>query len=87
MTKLRADAFPVRPPSAAHEPGGDVGRIIPYLAGVTGLIALAGALAVRLLAHDEFDSFGESVWWSAQTGQSATATSSRTRLAGSSLCS
>ena len=43
------------------------GRIIPYLAGVTGLIALAGALAVRLLAHDEFNTFGESVWWSAQT--------------------
>ena len=43
------------------------GRIIPYLAGVTGLIALAAALAVRLLAHDEFTSFGESVWWAAQT--------------------
>ena len=43
------------------------GRIIPYLAGVTGLIALGAALAVRLLAHDEFTSFGESVWWAAQT--------------------
>ncbi len=43
------------------------GRIIPYLAGVTGVIAVAGALVVRLLAHDEFNSFGESVWWSAQT--------------------
>ena len=43
------------------------GRIIPYLAFVTGMIALAAALAVRLLAHDEFNSFGESVWWAAQT--------------------
>lgn len=43
------------------------GRIIPYLAVVTGLIALAAALAVRLFAHNEFTSFGESVWWAAQT--------------------
>ena len=43
------------------------GRIIPYLAFVTGMIALAAALAVRLLAHDEFNSFGESAWWAAQT--------------------
>ena len=43
------------------------GRIIPYLAFVTGMITLAAALAVRLLARGEFDSFGESVWWAAQT--------------------
>jgi voltage-gated potassium channel Kch len=43
------------------------GRIIPYLAFVTGMITLGAALAVRLLARDEFDSFGESVWWAAQT--------------------
>ena len=36
------------------------GRIIPYLAFATGLIALAAALAVRLLARGEFNSFGES---------------------------
>jgi voltage-gated potassium channel len=43
------------------------GRILPYLAGVTLLITLASAAAVRVLAHGEFDSFGESVWWAAQT--------------------
>ena len=43
------------------------GRIIPYLALVTGVITLAAALAMRLLAHDEFNSFGESVWFAAQT--------------------
>ncbi len=43
------------------------GRIIPYLAFATGMITLAAALAVRLLARDEFNSFGESVWWAAQT--------------------
>src|SRR5262245_15899636 len=43
------------------------GRIIPYLAAVTGAITLLAALAVRLLARGEFTSFGESVWWAAQT--------------------
>ncbi len=43
------------------------GRILPYLAGVTLLITVAAAVAVRVLAHGEFDSFGESLWWSAQT--------------------
>ncbi len=43
------------------------GRILPYLAGVTLLITVAAAVAVRVLAHGEFDSFGESLWWAAQT--------------------
>jgi voltage-gated potassium channel len=43
------------------------GRIIPYLAFVIGMITLGAALAVRLLARGEFNSFGESVWWAAQT--------------------
>ena len=43
------------------------GRIIPYLAFATGMIALAAALTVRLLAHGEFNSFGDSLWWAAQT--------------------
>ena len=43
------------------------GRIIPYLALVTGMIAVGAALTVRVLARDEFNSFGESVWWAAQT--------------------
>jgi len=43
------------------------GRILPYLAAVMGLITLLAALAVRLLARGEFTTFGESVWWAAQT--------------------
>ena len=43
------------------------GRIIPYMAFATGFVALGAALTVRLLAHGEFNSFGESVWWAAQT--------------------
>jgi voltage-gated potassium channel len=43
------------------------GRIIPYMAFVLISITLLAALAVRLFAHDEFTSYGESVWWAAQT--------------------
>jgi voltage-gated potassium channel len=43
------------------------GRIIPYLAFVTLVITLGAAVAVRVLARDEFTSFSESVWWAAQT--------------------
>ena len=43
------------------------GRIIPYFAGVLLLITLAAALAVRLLARGEFTTYGDSVWWAAQT--------------------
>jgi voltage-gated potassium channel len=43
------------------------GRILPYVVGVTFVITLAAAAAVRLLAHGEFDTFGESIWWAAQT--------------------
>ena len=43
------------------------GRIIPYMAFVLITITLLAALVVRLFAHGEFTSFGESVWWAAQT--------------------
>ena len=43
------------------------GRIIPYMAFVLMSITLLAALAVRLFAHGEFTSYGESVWWAAQT--------------------
>ena len=43
------------------------GRILPYLVFVTFVITLAAALAVRVLAAGEFETFGESVWWAAQT--------------------
>jgi voltage-gated potassium channel len=43
------------------------GRIIPYMAFVLICITLLAALAVRLFARGEFTSYGESVWWAAQT--------------------
>jgi len=43
------------------------GRIIPYLVLVTAATTLGAALAVRLFARGEFTTFGESVWWAAQT--------------------
>ncbi len=43
------------------------GRIIPYLAAVTATVTILAALAVRLLARGEFGTFGESIWWAAQT--------------------
>lgn len=43
------------------------GRIIPYLAAVTATVTMLAALAVRLLARGEFGTFGESIWWAAQT--------------------
>jgi voltage-gated potassium channel len=43
------------------------GRILPYLVFVTLLITVVAATVVRVFAHDEFDSFGEALWWAAQT--------------------
>jgi voltage-gated potassium channel len=43
------------------------GRIIPYMAFVLISITMLAALAVRVFAHGEFTSYGESVWWAAQT--------------------
>ena len=43
------------------------GRIVPYMALVLLSITLLAALAVRLFARGEFTSYGESVWWAAQT--------------------
>ncbi|HUG65698.1 MAG TPA: potassium channel family protein [Gaiellaceae bacterium] len=43
------------------------GRIVPYLALFTFAVAFAAALVVRIFAHNEFATFGESLWWAAQT--------------------
>jgi voltage-gated potassium channel len=45
----------------------ETGRIIPYMAFALLTVTFAAALAVRIFAHDEFTTFGESVWWAAQT--------------------
>ena len=43
------------------------GRIVPYLALTTLVVACAGGIAAWLLAPNGFDSFGDALWWSAQT--------------------
>ena len=56
---------PLRP--GADQPRGRTRAVLPFLAGATALVTLAAALVVRVFARSEFDSFGESVWWAAQT--------------------
>jgi voltage-gated potassium channel len=43
------------------------GRILPYLALFTFAITFLAALVVRIFAHGQFDTLGESLWWAAQT--------------------
>ena len=43
------------------------GRIVPYLALFTLTVAFVAALVVWVFAHGEFETLGESLWWSAQT--------------------
>jgi voltage-gated potassium channel len=43
------------------------GRIIPYLVGMMLAIMLLAALVVHFLSPKAFDTFGDEVWWAAQT--------------------
>jgi voltage-gated potassium channel len=43
------------------------GRIVPYLGLFTLAVVFVAALIVRMFAHDEFETLGESLWWAAQT--------------------
>jgi len=43
------------------------GRVIPYLAGVTVIVTLGAALFVEVFSPKSFDSFGDALWWAAQT--------------------
>ena len=43
------------------------GRIVPYLALFTLSVAFLAGLVVWVFAHGEFETLGESLWWSAQT--------------------
>jgi len=43
------------------------GRIIPYFALFILVVTVAAALIVWIFAKGEFDSFGTSLWWAAQT--------------------
>ncbi|HEU0248088.1 MAG TPA: potassium channel family protein [Gaiellaceae bacterium] len=43
------------------------GRIIPYLALVTLIVAVVAGVAAWLLAPHAFDDLGDALWWSAAT--------------------
>lgn len=43
------------------------GRIVPYFALFILVVTVAAALVVWIFAQGEFDSFGTSLWWAAQT--------------------
>jgi voltage-gated potassium channel len=43
------------------------GRILPVLVLVTGVIAVAGAFVVEVISPNSFSSFGDALWWAAQT--------------------
>jgi voltage-gated potassium channel Kch len=43
------------------------GRIIPYLAGITIVVALAMALVLRVFDREDFASYGSAVWFSVVT--------------------
>ncbi len=43
------------------------GRIVPYFALFILAVTVAAALVVWIFAQGEFDSFGTSLWWAAQT--------------------
>jgi voltage-gated potassium channel len=43
------------------------GRIIPYLALMTLVVAVVAGLVAKLLAPRAFDDLGDALWWSAAT--------------------
>lgn len=43
------------------------GRIIPYLIALMFMIMGAGAVVVRALSPNSFESLGDALWWSATT--------------------
>jgi voltage-gated potassium channel len=43
------------------------GRIIPYLVAMMLAIMVGAALVVHFLSPKAFDTFGDEVWWAAQT--------------------
>lgn len=43
------------------------GRIIPYLAGITVLCALAGGIVLRFLDSESFPTVGGGIWFALQT--------------------
>jgi voltage-gated potassium channel len=43
------------------------GRIVPYLVGMMLAIMMLAAVVVHVLSPKAFDTFGDEVWWAAQT--------------------
>jgi len=43
------------------------GRVIPYLAAVTVVVTLGSAVFVEVFSPKSFGSFGDALWWAAQT--------------------
>ena len=43
------------------------GRVIPYLAAVTVVVMFGSAFFVEVFSPNSFDSFGDALWWAAQT--------------------
>ena len=43
------------------------GRVIPYLAAFTVGVTFAAAVFVEVFSPNSFDSFGDALWWAAQT--------------------
>ena len=43
------------------------GRVIPYLAAVTVAVMFGSAFFVEVFSPNSFDSFGDALWWAAQT--------------------
>lgn len=43
------------------------GRVIPYLAGVTVVVTVGAAFFVEVFSPKSFTSFGDALWWAAQT--------------------
>lgn len=42
-------------------------RVIPYLAAFTVAVTFAAAVFVEVFSPKSFDSFGDALWWAAQT--------------------
>jgi voltage-gated potassium channel len=43
------------------------GRVIPYLAAFTIAVTLGAAFVVEVFSPNSFNSFGDALWWAAQT--------------------
>lgn len=43
------------------------GRVLPYLAGITALLAVGVGFLVRVIDHRDPQTFGDGVWWAIVT--------------------